>query len=117
MAHPASAPLQGDNPELWVSLAPHLPQFRGGVPTELLLRAAAGTLLLTAADGERWQGSAFPVGWSQEPLAQPLTIQRQVLGPFASHESALQQAEAWQQKGAEAVVAHPADWEVWAPLG
>ena len=110
-------PLQGENPELWVSLAPHLPQLRGGVPTELLLRAAAGTLLLTAADGERWQGSAFPVGWSQEPLAQPLTIQRQVLGPFASHESALQQAEAWQTKGAEAVVAHPADWEVWAPLG
>ena len=110
-------PLQGDNPELWVSLAPHLPQFRSGVPTDLLLRAAAGTLLLTTADGERWQGSAFPVRWSQVPLAQPLTIQRQVLGPFASHESALQQAEAWQQQGAEAVVAHPADWEVWAPLG
>jgi SpoIID/LytB domain protein len=110
-------PLEGENPELWISLAPHLPEFSGGVPSDLLLQAAGGTLLLSAADGQRWQGSAFQVSWSQEPLAQPLTIQRQVLGPFASHESALQQAKAWQNKGAQAVVAHPADWEVWAPVG
>jgi hypothetical protein len=110
-------PLEGENPELWISLAPHLPEFTGGVPSDLLLQAAGGTLLLSAADGQRWQGSAFQVSWSQEPLAQPLTIQRQVLGPFASHESALQQAKAWQNKGAQAVVAHPADWEVWAPVG
>ena len=62
-------------------------------------------------------GLSVSSGLEPGALAQPLTIQRQVLGPFASHESALQQAEAWQQKGAEAVVAHPADWEVWAPLG
>jgi SpoIID/LytB domain protein len=44
-------------------------------------------------------------------------VQRSVLGPFSSFESAEQVALAWGRSGGEVVVAHPGDWEVWAAPG
>ena len=110
-------PLLGENPELWVSLAAHLPQQRGGMAEPLLLQAAAGSLSLSSADEQRFDASRFQLRWQQSPLNPPLTIEREVLGPFPSHESAQQQAQVWRQRGADAVVAHPDDWEVWASVG
>ena len=109
--------LQGADPELWVSLAAHLPDLRGQDPEPLVLEASSGSLTLISADGRRFEGSRFLVRWEQRPLAAPFTLERQVLGPFPSYESAEQQARAWRQLGAAAVVAHPDDWEVWAPAG
>ena len=50
-------------------------------------------------------------------VAQPLALVRQVAGPFASFESAERAARRWRALGVSAKVAHPKDWQVWAPVG
>ena len=116
---PTTSPpaLRGENPDLWVSLAAHLPLQRNGSAQPLVLQAAAGSFRFSAGAGPSLEASRLELGWQQRSLAVPLEIARQVLGPFPSHESAEQQAQLWRQRGAAAVVAHPDDWEVWAPLG
>ncbi len=107
-AAPAVDPVQ---PVLWVALAAHL---RPQAP--VLLSAAAGSLTLVAADGTRYQAPRLELHWRSEAVAPPLRLRRQVLGPFASYESAEEAASRWRQTGARPVIAHPGDWEVWAPL-
>lgn len=109
---PAPPAVDAAQPRLWVALAPHL-----GGPGELQLRSAQGTLRLTDADGLVRQAAAFRLRWSRQPLASPLLVRRQVLGPFASFESAETAAERWGAAGATPVIARPRDWEVWAPAG
>ena len=94
---------------LWVALAAHL-----GPPAPLELRSAAGNLTLQTATGQRFQAPQLKLYWSKLPLAEPLVLRRQVWGPFASYESAQEAAGRWQQVGAIPVIAHPAEWEVWA---
>jgi SpoIID/LytB domain protein len=111
---PVAAPpaLDPARPVLWVALAAHLRP-----PAPVLLSAAAGPLTLVAADGARYQASRVELHWRSQSVAPPLRLRRQVLGPFASYESAAEAAGRWRQAGAGALIAHPADWEVWAPLG
>ena len=106
---PPPPPVAATAPVLWVALAAHLQP-----PTPLALRSASGSLSLVTATGERFVAPAFQLRWRQVPLAEPLTVRRQVWGPFASHESAEEAAARWRQAGAEVVIAHPAEWEVWA---
>ncbi len=106
------------DPRLWVALAARLApatQAAGPVPAPLRLRSARGALTLTDAAGHRVQAADLVLHWRWQPLAQPRIWRRQVLGPFASSESAEQAADQWRQLGVKAVVAHPGDWEVWAP--
>ncbi|WP_233128386.1 SpoIID/LytB domain-containing protein [Synechococcus sp. 8F6] len=97
------------SPVLWVALAAHLRP-----PAPLELRSAAGNLTLQTASGQRFQAPQLQLHWRSEPLAEPLTLRRQVWGPFASHESAQEAAARWRQAGASPVIAHPGEWEVWA---
>ena len=108
---PVPAPPEpvGPQPQLWVALAARL----GDAP--LTLQAAAGSLQLRDQRGQRLDGPALQLRWRMEPLPQSRLIQRSVLGPFASYEAAEQAALAWRRQGVMAQVAHPADWEVWAP--
>ena len=108
---PKPPAVQGKQPVLWVSLAAHL----GAQP--LLLEGASAPLQLLDAQGQRFSAARLPVRWAQQSLAEPLEIRRSVLGPFASFEAAEQAALAWQALGVPAEVAHPRDWEVWAPAG
>lgn len=96
-------------PVLWVALAAHL-----GPPTPLELRSAAGNLTLLSATGQRFQAPRLQLHWRRLPLAEPLALRRQVWGPFASYESAQEAAGRWRLAGATPVIAHPAEWEVWA---
>ncbi|MEX0588517.1 MAG: SpoIID/LytB domain-containing protein [Cyanobium sp.] len=98
-------------PVLWVALAAHLRP-----PAPLELRSAAGNLTLQTASGQRFQAPQLLLQWRSVPLAEPLTLRRQVWGPFASYESAQDAATRWRQAGALPVIAHPDDWEVWAPM-
>ena len=50
-------------------------------------------------------------------LKTPSTVERLVFGPFASYESAIKQAEILKEKGYEALVVFPKNWEVWIPVG
>ncbi len=112
--HPAVAPpppLSASDPRLWVALAARL-----GGHKPLLLQAAAGSLTLTSASGQRHQAREVLLRWRSVPLDPPLQLSRRVLGPFASHESAAEAARPWLQQGVPVVIAHPGDWEVWAPV-
>jgi SpoIID/LytB domain protein len=109
---PPPPPVDAAAPVLWVALAAHL-----GPPAPLQLRSASGNLTLQTASGQRFQAPQLVLHWRSEPLAEPLTVRRQVWGPFASYESAEDAALRWRQVGAAPVIAHPSDWEVWAPPG
>ena len=100
------------DPVLWVALAAHLRP-----PEPLRLSSAKGNLTLVTSTGRRISAPGLVLGWQMQPLPEPLQISRQVLGPFASFETAETAAQSWRQQGAQAVVAHPGEWEVWAPLG
>jgi len=97
-------------PVLWVALASRL---RPSTP--LQLTAATGMVTLVTADGARYQAPQLELHWRQQPLNPPLRLRRQVLGPFASYESAEEVAARWRQAGVAAVIAYPRDWEVWGP--
>ncbi|MFO7629347.1 MAG: SpoIID/LytB domain-containing protein [Prochlorococcaceae cyanobacterium] len=99
-------------PELWVALAAHLRPGADSAPLELT--AAAGVLELSDAGGQRFSGQRLTLAWRSLPLAEPITLRRRVLGPFASYESAQRMAELWRRQGARPLIAQPRDWEVWA---
>ena len=109
---PPAPALDPVRPELWIALAPRL-----GGGDALVLRAAQGRLGLTAASGERWEAPELVLRWRQQPLTMPLRVRRQVLGPFASYESAEAAARRWRRLGVAPLIAHPTEWEVWAPVG
>ena len=110
---PAPPEANGSSPVLWVSLADHL--GRGGRSPLLTLRSASGPLTLEDAAGTQWSSGTISIGWRSVPLDAPLPLARRVAGPFASFESAERVAKRWRQMGVAAEVAHPGDWEVWAP--
>jgi SpoIID/LytB domain protein len=107
----AAPPVEPGQPVLWVALASRL---RPSSP--LQLTAAGGMVTLVTADGARYQAPQLELHWRQQSLETPLRLRRQVLGPFASFESAEEAAVRWRQAGVQAVIAYPREWEVWAPL-
>ena len=108
-------PVEGSEPVLWVALEDHLGAAATAAP--LNLRAFAGSLILRDATGEQGSGSGFVITWRSVALARPLTLARRIAGPYASFESADRVASRWRELGVAAEVAHPKEWEVWAPEG
>jgi SpoIID/LytB domain protein len=114
---PAPAPLDPQRPVLWVALAARLGPAAGRDATTeppLRLVAASGSLRLIDAAGRRYMAPELLLHWQRQPLPRPLQIRRQVLGPFASYESADQAATQWRAQGVEPRIANPGAWEVWA---
>jgi len=109
---PLAPEVKSRDPVLWVALAAHLRP-----PEPLRLTSARGNLTLVTSSGRRISAPGLVLRWQLLPLPEPLQISRQVLGPFASFETAETASNSWRQQGAQAVVAHPAEWEVWAPVG
>lgn len=108
-------PVEGHEPVLWVALEDHLGAAQTAAP--LHLQAFAGSLSLRDATGEQSSGSAFVISWRSVALARPLKLARRIAGPYASFESADRVASRWLALGVAAEVAHPKEWEVWAPEG
>lgn len=109
------APLGGQSPTVLVSLADRLPALKEEATSLVLDAASGGTLRLVDGAGHRQQAPQLRIRWERRPLAQPLNLERLVLGPFPSYESAQAQADRWRQQGVTPVLARPGDWEVWAP--
>jgi len=111
---PAISPKE---PVLWVALAAHLGPGSGVATTAsrepLVLEAGSGRLRLRDASGQLWQGSRLVLGWHSVPLREPFGWRRRVAGPFPSYESAERVAKRWGVTGL--AIAHPRDWEIWAP--
>ena len=103
---------------LWVALDDHLGQETEGIKPapSLQLKSAGQPLLLRDARGEVHRSLSITLSWKQVSLDTPHQFARYVAGPFASFESAERVAMDWRQAGVDAVVAHPNDWQVWAPL-
>ena len=107
--------VEGHEPVLWVALGDHLGAKATAAP--LNLRAFAGSLSLRDATGEQGIGSGFVITWRSVAKARPLKLARRIAGPYASFESADRVASRWRSLGVAAEVAHPKEWEVWAPEG
>ena len=104
-------------PVLWVGLAARLgavPAAGAATAAPLVLRSGGGNLTLVDASGQRFMAPVITLHWRWVPLAEPLTLRRQVLGPFASFETAEAAARPWREAGAAPVIAKPGEWEVWA---
>ena len=113
---PAAPPLHSVDPVLWVALAAHLgPSGEADQAPPLRLTAATGDLTLVDGSGRRLSRSELVLTWRWEPLPQPLSLRRRVLGPFASYESAEAAARRWQAAGVRPEIARGQDWEVWGP--
>jgi SpoIID/LytB domain protein len=105
---------------LWVALEDHLGRGAGqGAPAPLLTLQSAGVaplVLRSPGIKEPLQTAArLRFSWRSVPRQAPLELARQVAGPFASFESAERVATRWRGQGVQALVAHPNEWEVWAP--
>ncbi len=74
-------------------------------------------LTLRSINGVKHKSKKINIVLKQVTLKTPYTVERLVFGPFASYESALKQAEKLKEKGFEALVAFPKNWEVWIPVG
>ena len=104
---------------LWVALEDHLAQGTTASQSvqALHLSSAGQPLVLRDGRGREYRGTEVTISWRLVPLVAPQQLAREQAGPFASFESAEKVAIAWRELGVEAVVAHPGDWQVWAPLG
>ncbi len=113
------APLAAQDPRIWVALASRLgppPDQDPAGPVPLRLSSAGKEpLTLVTADNRAVSAPELLLHWRWQALAEPLLWRRRVLGPFASFESAEEMANQWRQLGVAAVIAHPGEWEVWAP--
>lgn len=107
--------VMGQQPVLWVSLGAHLGSRADSAA--LTLTAASGNLSLKDLSGRQRFSESVQISWRSVPLEAPLALARRVAGPFASFESAERVALRWRELGVAADVAHPSDWEVWAPAG
>jgi len=104
---------------LLVGLTPYLGRgttdLRPG--KELNLRSVGRPLTLKDVSGVKHKSIDITITWRKVPLLKRELIERQVVGPFASFESAERLAERLRNKGVPAIVTHPKEWEVWVPQG
>ena len=105
----------GQQPLLWVALADHLGGRATAAP--LRLNSAGEALTLIDSTGRQWSGPSVVITWREVPLETPIFLARRIAGPYASFESAERVAKRWRDQGVKAQLAHPNEWEVWAPKG
>ncbi len=74
-------------------------------------------LNLKSFNGVKHKSKKINILWKSVPLKNPLIIERIVVGPFASYESAKKKANFFKKQGHDAIVAYPENWEVWMPAG
>ena len=74
-------------------------------------------LKLHSGNGVKHKSKKINIVFKETTLKSPFTVERLVFGPFASYESAQKQAEKLKEKGYQALVAFPNNWEVWIPAG
>nr|WP_225867088.1 SpoIID/LytB domain-containing protein [Prochlorococcus marinus] len=73
-------------------------------------------ITLHSSNGLKYKSKKINILFKKIPLKTPVVIERIVFGPFASFESAQRKAKNLKEKGYEALVAYPKNWEVWIPI-
>ena len=112
---PRPPQLSRAEPVLWVGLEDHLGSHPAAMPLRLV--SAGAPLTLEDGAGRSWKAASFTVRWESVALPNALMLARRIAGPFASFESAERLAQRWRALGVTASLAHPNEWEVWAPQG
>ncbi len=85
------------------------------IRNSLLFESHDTFLNLTASNGINYKSKNFTIIWKQLPRIKPLVIERQVLGPFASFESAKKQLKILKLAGLNPIIVNPDNWELWLP--
>ncbi len=114
---PGPPALNRGNQLIWIGLEPYLGQMSSNDQSraDLHLQSAGQSLVLTDSNGLVHKARQISITWREVPLVEPQWLSRQVLGPYASFESANQLALQLGKAGLPALVARPKDWEVWLP--
>ena len=108
--------VKGNNPTLYVGLASHLGLKEENKNTLFLTSKHKKSLLkLTDAKGFTFESSEITISWESFPISSSRIISKQIIGPYASFESAQNVASRLHSKGICAFIANPKDWEVWLP--
>ncbi|WP_041391271.1 SpoIID/LytB domain-containing protein [Prochlorococcus marinus] len=104
------------NGDLLVGLEPYLGRsLLQDIPSPDLNLISGGKkpLILKDQSGLVHKSVDITIGWEKVPLKTLKTFSRQVLGPFASFESAQSVSALLDDQGVENIIAHPLDWEIW----
>ncbi len=103
--------------KLLVGLKPYLGRnlIHDSPSQNLELISAGKPLVLKDSAGIVHKSRNIKIGWKKVPLKEPKYLSRQVVGPFASFESANTFSQTLKSQGISNLIAHPADWEVWIP--
>ncbi len=71
------------------------------------------SLILKDSNGVFHKSKEINIGWRSQPLEHPKKFVRQIIGPFASFESAERVSNDLKNKRIKSTIAHPKDWEIW----
>ncbi len=83
---------------------------------KIIFKTQGEFITLYSLNGIKYKSKKFNITWKEIPTKTPFIVERLVFGPFASYESAKKQEENLREKGYEANVAYPKNWEVWIPI-
>ena len=103
------------NQVLWIGLEPYLGKYKykNKRPKPLELITFGKLLKIQDSVGLVHKGSQIILEWRKVKLSKPKEYMRQVVGPFASYESAQSMAISLQNNGIKSIISHPKDWELW----
>ncbi len=100
--------------ELLVGLKAHLGGSNtSGLKKKIKLTSEDKLIEILDSQGLVHRAREISIGWKEITLPTSTKFARQVLGPYASYESASRIAAAIQKLGIRSHIAHPFDWEVW----
>ena len=87
------------------------------IGTGLKLKSAGEYLILKDSNGVIHRAKEINLGWRKLPIDPNTSVNYQVVGPFASFESADRIASILKNYSIEVRIAHPLDWEIWVDQG
>jgi len=99
-----------------------LKQYLGGenddfsISKNITFQTDNGYLNLYSLNGIKHKSKKINITWKDVSIKKPYVVKRIIFGPFGSYESAQKQADNLKEKGFEAIVAYPDNWEVWIPF-
>ncbi len=109
--------VKSNDPLLLVGLEPYLGKSSivDGASQEFTLKSNGSFLVLKDSAGIVHHSSEITLIWRKVALSHSKKFVRQVVGPFASFESANSIALQLKKEGIQSIVAHPKEWELWFP--
>ena len=84
--------------------------------SKTLLFESEDYLNLSSTNGLSHTSKRIEIAWKKVPLKKPKIIERLVLGPFASYESAKRKSDLLNLDGIKPLIVYPEQWELWLPI-